>query len=1695
MIVDLLLPCVRFQVRLLPGDPGKPTDLEAAALYFIRHWQNSGGTKPSDLEAFLCLGPAVFQDMLVRMVNRGWVTVGQDVPRRLLLSDEAQRTLDMPPEKWNRTLSTLEEGKRFWLCYDLLGGGFAVIPNRFLSKSLDDPHAVPRLSPPDGDQSAPYGIELGSYLHDKDEKSRILQALLTDRWARQYVQTARAGGRMDVHILPPGRALDLSDVYFYRCRFDVQRPIDAPSRTGSGDDEVDLPPELTCVEQRNRSITRLGELNVDRILECAVHAKDELGDPRFFKLLKKNVGGTSSARIHASDPVDILKSKLETAESEQDFEDAFEIWESFVARIEMLMASQINFAESRTVPAEEMRATIAEIADLAEERIVVSSPRIRLSSAELKTDTDTALSVLAELETGKGSASVLVHGAKGMTALNHPLSDETAISRIVTALGADQVHVVDRSMDHMRTSFVLADDHSFLLQLEPLLGDRLSRGLLLKLKGDAREGSIGRLSQNLPPGLSERIESMNVRPGTVGATDAARRPAEVLASIRDIEHLLERIGHAARANSDRHESLLQDLLLAIDGLADWLAQESDSVEMIVGATIRDRAYAMLGPAGDGIPLLIGLSGQMDIQGAADLLEEVGHRLSRQDLSRIENVSTLICLPDGPSYNLAAELFGSTIGFIKGRCELLRQAPRADRSVPASFVLAPNTALIAQDGLARFVPTAGRKVKGTQLGLHLHGRRARELAASFLASEWPDCNRRFHDGMDTETDPEVWQRAISQIHLEQLRNLASSQGWFADGNLGANRAGEWIRATDGELNATWSSALGDAATLLTQEASDLRAVGHALLKATARAEHEGEIALQGALEMLAGWAEANHRLLQAAILADYLPEQSVYQHPLVRKLALCAARRIEPSLTVDDQSHLEAPTSAVQSLACLLMLDGVGGGLSGWLAYIDPGKCGGEEAEFTRALAEYIQQNGPGILDLAHAANEKVTQRLETAVARLKEKAVSDRTRKTVKLPDQVEKLRDLIFETEGSFPADLYQFIETKWDRLSKDKRGAALQRFLESCHSDLGVDLFAASLPGGQSVDINKLATEYFERKNAQMQRETGEEPVLIHRAGRNMVTSLKTILGLVLHDLIPSVMGSVSKADQDLTKAARTLLVTERLDDRGTSAFLRQLVGERIRRIDATEAIHSPNWEVPNLSNLHDPDWAVLQDAYFKCEFASGTKFHQVVQWLVNADRDAGRNQAVDATETNDALSLLHDLLETAPVDKYSQIEAGPPEALVTRFQEIVANTSRYIEEASELLSNLSSGVESLTTAIKTTETALDVLKEYIADNDVIGAILNAGDLRSGPRLHLLNCWEQVSAGAREEMEEGKSQAVKLQLRRVLPARIKPFELNFAKLYLKLEPILGKSVDFNDDLLLDLNDSQVSVETSGKRDFAQIVLDVRSGKLAHGEIGGQPAPEIARTVLNFFSDLEEVELLPSAEKDTDVWRITCAHPSIAVFNFGDSPVVTFLLPFTRDAEIDLRARLRSAWSSERNLQLGQKATVRDTGQSGRRWKDENGEILISLYFNEPPSGISALAWRYLVLIGTMTPKDRRIAVLSDLARQRFSSTQDVQDWWSQGVVDRLSVVRHLLNLPSAPEGDQFSERALVEYLRDLCLILGIHIQRSRTCIELKQTGIFEIAQLLAPVLEAHPVDENFQLEAVVRMLDKILGGFTQVE
>jgi hypothetical protein len=1664
MQVELYLPCIAFEVSVRPGNSSRPTDLECAALHFIAETETPVSDNVQRLEAFLGVGSAVFQDMLIRMVNRCWVVLITEGGRTYLrLSDAAREAL---VDESFAGMSSLEQGRSFTLCYDLIGGGFAAIPSRFRFRAMADPSAMQPLRERKSDADyliRPYRKPLNGFLSTVGSNdplaARIMQALQGDRVARGYLRE-QEGIAPELKVLSPGKVLSWSDVEFYRCRFEVY---------SSGTEAVEGQPipVLRCTEQRNTAVRRLGLANERAIVEDAFANSDK----RLFARLRASM---STEVVHVSGSADPLEAMLELAAKADsvELEELRQCWEVATERIRSVAESRVDAVTP--LETDGIRKTVAELAAKPGSRLLIASPFIRSASPELSVDPEAMLEQLTDC-----SAIPLIRGITGTKMGGGAISDQNAIGRLHSALPAARVQVDEQDDDHVRTPYIASDNGCFVWLADAPFGEHGPQtGLRLDFAKEHPLQGFNQLLRTLPSGQQDWIaQSSAASPPDAG--DTSPLPPKAYGPVRKIDAELAELVAEDWADPDNRARVLESVKEHLREVGSWMRLESDSAEFISGPDIQQRMANMLGPRGDTLPLVIGVSGPSDLRALPDIAELVCARLARQDLAEVEGAKLHILIAQEPFAAPALDLFLQRVGGNTPRHEVfLQPRPQSHRRLP-SFIVGPASALVAHDGIVRFVPTIGRRVKAIQLGVQVLGTVAAGEVAGFLALHWPHAKDAL---AAVRSDEKVYTAGLSERSRKRLIETANRDGWFDDGNLGANAA--YRTTSESDVKDAWEecldrgiSLLEAAGTITGGERVVTTRLGTAFLKALLIADATDPALAEAARARLAHHAVTNGDLLVATLLADELSEDDVLRNPAVRTLAYAVARQQQPQLTADDRHAIATPSPALANLCSLLMLDGFGHELIEILraALFDAEIESAPEIDLAVALAHYQHDHGSAPVEDFGLETADEEAKIEGAVQAIVARVDSALKKSVTGLPKQVPYLRNLVFGTRGSFLTELSHFFAQEWPNLGTTFRAKALKTLLAKLADDLGFDPYQEVVTNAE-LKIDQRAKSYIEMKNQQMARHHRRELVDETRT-RPMIASLSVVLTDLTEKIIPELIAVTDDSARNLALAVRQFREAVSRDPAPTSAaaLVRSFLHGRLDGNVARAGYAVPAWRFPALSDANVPDWPGLRRAMLAHEFGPQKDLADVVGWFLGPQGDTEYTAS-----GGDRLTRIFDLLEAAR----ASVDPATRARLIERIEgylsdrigasEVDSAAARAFAEArgtapdDEILA-LADQLASLREQIRVA----------LAEGNLQDALLAAAELQY-THGRLRDAWRDASQRVREDLASGCDYNVQAELKALFSERAEAGKLADANTWLAMRPLLSRRIELESTFQYDVGDGRVPAGT-GEDVLAlmQILAAMRLSKPTALDDG----KALEQAILRFLSRRQPEEFACSTTRTNDVWRITSTHPAFCAL----SPThrqVELLVPRTYEAE----SQLRMGWK-EAARDAQDETWLRMTRAATKASPSSAHPVLLALFSSNHESGAEVINWRRLAMLGKASLFNRRIGILSELGRQTFAARGSVAQWWqSLSAESKFAALAAIVERPNGWYEETAMLSDLVTLSGDACLALGQLRSRSTDSIELSEAGRRTIALAWSKCTDTGNLDCQVDVRTLLDAMDELL-------
>lgn len=1686
MIVDLYLPCIQVDVTIYPSDPNHLTDLEAATLYFIL--SEDGKAQASQVAEFLRLSDAIVDDMLIRMVNRGWVSFASG-NGGLSVSNKARDCLDASQgaegDFGSGRLRSSEEGKPVTVCYDPIGGEFFVIDRRFLSRRHLDERAVPPSAGRETRMTHPYGLALDPFEASSEKDAghsvvnRILSALNADSRIKANLLGSLGGTVPYVKPILARRRPVFDDLMYFQCRFEVRqgRAGDAlDGFEGHSDPSESAPPVLICVEQKNPGIRRVGERLCELIVHHAVEASRlPTPDKSFLDMLQKRAEGSPAVRQAVPDALLALRRQIKDIRENPMIEVSdsaliYSLWGDAKSQVDQIASSRVNLSETKVVPPADHTQVVVDLLTSARRHALISSPRAEIESPHLKAQ-QSALDALSQLHFNR-SAGILVQMTKGTTRTGQFISDPVAITRLETALTQENVDACDISQDHISTPFLHVDARSLLWQSGPLFGLSPISGLLFQLERTNRASSLWRLPEILTPDLGARIGRFYN--SAVAEVDLAGSPLpdEVANCCDDIESLLDQLLALKPDDENRRKGIAHDLDAQLAFLDDWIETQSDSLHPLAGAAINNGLLCLFSPEQDRASLVVGLAGRNDVRGVDDLIELISQRLQRQERMTDRAGATRICLPSATAWDAAEQLFRKNFPANTPEFSLERiVCPRIPGCT--SFALTGNTCVIAKDGLVNYVPTAGRKVKGTQIGLRLRGKRLRDIAVRFLETDWPGAIPAQTAAPPVEEAPR--QRGSSTILIGQFVQMAQQEGWFHDGNRGAAQAKKWFADPRSASFGPTRDPVKLARDLLSSSDRLSQDCGYAVAKALAWVEVETAAEPIGGLALYAAHAEDAGDLMIASVFADDLPEHSLLRDPLVRDLALALGRRQEPVLSGAALDGILSPSRAAACLACLLMSDGLGGVLPAWLS--DLPETGNELPEVTlaRAVARFVEERGPVVLDFAHLASSIETVPLTTTLIAIGDLIATAQTRKDTGLIPAVNRLRSAIFENGDNLIGALNAEARLARAGATETQIRARLRSLLERCKEELGVDVLGSASFMSGKMSAKDAARAVFDKANRGNQAQYREVLVDLERGGRNILQALTKIIDLTFHELVPRYLGSSSDVEKTVKEAVRRVKADLTPQSNALLDRLRHTLHQRFDDTKASAPLQSAPWRFPALVGRRNMTWDNLRDALLKMEFSPKSSFALVVDEIIALDRSGNPN----------ALMILEELIQGDLDDATDRDDVQ--KSLLDRLRRILDEYRSAVEAAECLALVLDGDSKPLTQACQAFRTFLKSVEISVGDGEIDVAILLFDDLRTGasPQLDQLEkaldaaisgeaalLERKISVGCKNLATDYFDEAMKtLSARRDAPTLLQ------LRQTIAFAPSLAQPVILTKSIVLDVSEGQMPQPDLRE---AKTLMRIFAAKRATLGWGGRTptltSEDYVEAVRSYFTLRPREEIPMQVDSEDALLRIRPLGRTFDAFAFDGEDGVEFVFPTSRDASIALLSASRTT------ARPGAPDLFKPMPNKLR----QPARLLLAIYRDDVIDGMFSLPWRRLALAAGCKASERRVLALGLVARQRFPTRQDLATWWS-GIDQRVrcKVVSRVLDL----EDDEASLQAcpndkLTEHLRDVCLALGhFSSEQSDRREELMPTWVQAAARAWLQT------EEREGIERLVSLISHMLG------
>ena len=1598
-MAEVLLPCTRFAVRLRPStNPGEPTNLEKAVLFFLRS-RRGKGADVEDIREFTNLGAAIVTDMLVDFANRRWIVLNTD--RTVTISDSASKKLDSPAGL--QELGSTDTGKRMIFCYDLVGGDFTLIERRYLMKNATGNNALPRTVKATGDALSEFGYRFPldgftpKYMDRTTFKDKVFRAIDKNLWARENLKDLdpRASS---VDLIPLNRPSSFSeDLFQYRVAYDIVSSKDNP-------EIFSLAPSRTIIGPSEK---RLAQKNVDVIPEIA-RAGADLGDPNFLGYLMSSKKTTS---VGAGVP-EIASRRLieifDAAFDPSDLNNAGEYWIDAKEDFLDTLSNGLDLGESCVIETSSGWDSLASLVSKAEQRLLIVSPIASETSKALRTEKGSLLEATADVITNNPNVCLVVNTLKSDRGVD-------ARNTIATRLGSPRLVESDRRLLHLSTPIMAQDANMFIFSTESFFDTRTPSGLVLRSKGhegrdsvtDGGSATIHSFVENLPEELQRKLSAECDRTFPEGTPIKPRsRPAQVRTLIKEIDGKFD-ANNAFFEDKDAREELRKQL----QWLNDWALEHSESFKILVGADISTHASQIISETAPAQPLIIVATGKADAENIDILPKELRSRANRQtDKGGWEKCApgkTVVAFPAGggdkPSvFAHVRNILASDFSADKNS-ELLSLEPTLS---PLGFVANGSAMVIARDSLFGFRPLFLRKNKSLEVGVLLRGKKARELGIEFVTHWFPELASHIPDGENKPLRPPP----VGKELAKQIRMRWQGERWVEDGNRGAFR----FRALLVDSNDTKGSIFADDPLEARKRfpAPDVKGqladrqgqeIAYGILKGAALlgSVPVADVSNDARKILAEDWVDEG-RYLPGAALADHLPGAHWLKDGLVRKLCVCLTRGIAPNLSADEGDSLGEPSPAVLIWSSLLMLDGLEGNLPEWLIYVEPGLFDGKKrqlAEFTRALAQFRKARPRSIMDLSHVLGDSDEGKLDIVVRDICDRIDAQNRKEKDNKAKSVIALRVELFSIEGSFMAELnrlYRSYDSKsdtgvikqnkgWDALTEGERVARIRKLLSDQETgDVGANLLESAEAEHATLSPDRLAQAHWARKHEAMVSRTGYAPVRVNLSGGDTLTTTKHVFRDVITELVPLVLGKRSEADSALEAAARELLDIA-TDDLAASDFptLDRLI-RRIGQIEASENLREPPWVFPLVTNpaLQAADWVGIAAKVMEREFSPKRGLGDVVNWYLKQAKQMTADEHEMVSGCVEPLVELLDLLE----EIREQVAPGEREDLIalveTEFEEIAKAVRKEVEDYSTFLHHARLEPLSFRETRERIGSTDGKIIEALRDHDLETATLETDemlkafyDLRSEFRTlfgAFEKGWEEMHE-SNDVREVGRSV---LRDKKLLKSHLADLP-RFLNAYDKYDPKLrSEKIKQNSRFARRFVTGRADPDAGEVRDSAFQMLELISSLIGDetGENIGPRAPkEVIGQVFSFFTSGRPDNLMATAKFEDGFWILETFHQHLDYLTLDpDNGNLRIWIPTTMAAERKVRRG-----------DINGLAPIRGYA------------IVLAVHFPEAVTAYPALTKSDLALASTMPLKDRKLFLMSLRLRAVRNRDGGLRGWW----------------------------------------------------------------------------------------------------
>ena len=1544
MTTELLLPCTLFAVRLRPGRKGVPTPLEQAVLYFILSCDPTA-TRFDDIRKFTGLGRALVMDMLVDFVRRRWIALqgnGEfkvtDLARKSLEKAEREKT---DPQELG---STEAVGQRHVMCYDLIGGRIGKLDRQHLQKNASGENVLPRTRSGNGDSYSDKGYpkKLDEFETDPYLKDKIHRALQSNARFRAEAASLDLRGTVHVSQEPIARPRSFAqDLFHYSATYEIIKIRGADD--GKNALHFKYAGSASAGGASRFDQRRFVRKNAAEVNEIALESKGQK-NCNFHRFLNCQASKKSVEETERPSPMQQLREILESGYDPKADEIAKDLWNDVCEDLLDRYSNRLDMERSKVVDADQMHEALCTVTSEADHGVWVASPRVSLDNPAFSAAGDSLLEVLA------GKIKDAEFGAL-ITTLNVD-ADARGNSRIDTRLGPSRHQKWNTDLRHLRSPLVLTSTGSFVFLDESPLGERPLQGLVARFVGDesSKQGAktLREMAAAMPVDIAKRLDPVLAWSPPREGGDTGHNIPDILTQVGDLLHDIDQSEEDSR----------RDLILEFLGwLERWSEHHSNAIDILVGDAVQEAAWKLIRNSKAHHPLAIGLAERQDAPKARLLPEILRIRLAIQSTHGCGRAAyTVVGIPDDAETDRDYRIVLGEVQEAFGDYPKTTRLVRSRSESRMGFVAAPGGMVLCASSLLHLLPLRQRRNKGVAIGLLVHGQGAMRLGFDLAEFHYPGLTNALGESFQPQAIS--YSPPVAPNLFDELLGESQKKYWSDDGNRGADSAKRLIAIQKGLPR--WSF-LDDILTLVgaldqkaikarTDQQRVMQRLSYAFLKTAARDD------LSGAHRRLAElWLE-KRRLLPACVMADKLHDNHWLNTPLLRKLAICLARRTTPQLTQDDLDALAEPSQVVQVLAALLMIEMRAGGLVPQLIFLDaePNKTGALE-KFVACLGRFRMIEPTTALDFGHILGSRnETEKLEDIRSRLNLLTSRERDRSTANMASSVAALHneihalsnkglaktrdDIGVPSPDAFLNILDEILRRNWDTTKKEVRVAKLKALLSGDMGDLGINLNESVSLDGVTLDPENVAKRYWERKHQEMQRRTGKDPVNVRRGGRFTQSALRKIMTLVIEELAPATRPVPSKEQQDLEDAARTLINNGPKAIPSGAEWLYAALEDRLSDMRACEFLWDQPWAFPTVSesSVENPDWSRLQEQILEREFTVESGMADVITWYLEQVR---LPKQMSGSHVSGPIYELRAILERIAPDMGEEVY----DEAVNAFEKSAA---RLTNEARKRVTGYLAFLKwSPVTSISLQELPREIERKIsdidfgIQAHDLDTLTLSIEELldRLDSALREFeSCWGRFKE--RWKKENTTDRAVQEQGLKVLnetqlvdkvcliPSLFKGYRTYRPNVY---NAMLRYDARFAQDFIVGRNLAFDPVQAGGAP-LLNLVRQLRENFADKEAPVAWTIDQVLSAACGFFLGSEPSQALATARLDEDIWKITFGAGDLAplIQDFDDSRV-HLKLPLTLAAERHLRADAGFALEIEPSIIL---APFLADGIPGRR-------------------------------------------------------------------------------------------------------------------------------------------------------------------